>query len=111
MSKLFIRFFLDINSSFLYNKEHGVISKNIKNMFLPITTGSISSPMGLGSDSLPVKINLNGVPTYLADSMQFLLEYGNRFCKNGVWYIMPSFRGEQEDERHLSQFYHSEVVK
>ena len=83
--------------------------KNIKNMFLPITTGSISSPMGLGSDSLPVKINLNGVSTYLADSMQFLLEYGNRFCKNGVWYIMPSFRGEQEDERHLSQFYHSEA--
>ena len=28
MSKLFIRFFLDINSFFLYNKEHGVISKN-----------------------------------------------------------------------------------
>ena len=43
-----------------------------------LITGSISSPMGLGSDSLPVKINLNGVSTYLADSMQFLLDYGNR---------------------------------
>lgn len=83
--------------------------KNIKTMHLPITTGSISSPMGLGSDSLPVKINLCGCDTYLADSMQFLLEYGCRFFEDGVWYIMPSFRGEKEDERHLSQFYHSEA--
>ena len=32
-----------------------------------------------------------------------------RFFENGVWYIMPSFRGESEDKRHLSQFYHSEA--
>ncbi|HFX3783862.1 TPA: asparagine synthetase A [Enterococcus faecium] len=75
---------------------------------LPITTGSISSPMGLGSDSLPVKINLQGQDTYLADSMQFLLEYALRFSNNGVFYVMPSFRGEDADERHLSQFYHAE---
>lgn len=31
------------------------------------------------------------------------------FLRNGAWYIMPSFRGEDEDERHLSQFYHSEA--
>lgn len=85
------------------------IDKNIKTMHLPITTGSISSPMGLGSDSKPVRIKLGGCDTYLADSMQFALEYGCRFFKNGVWYIMPSFRGEGEDERHLSQFYHSEA--
>ena len=85
------------------------IKKNIKTMHLPITTGSISSPMGLGSDSKPVKIKLGGCDTYLADSMQFALEYGCRFFKDGVWYIMPSFRGEGEDKRHLSQFYHSEA--
>ena len=34
-------------------------TKNIKTMHLPITTGSISSPMGLGSDSLPVKVNFS----------------------------------------------------
>lgn len=85
------------------------IDKNIKTMHLPITTGSISSPMGLGSDSKPVKIKLGGCDTYLADSMQFALEYGCRFFKDGVWYIMPSFRGEGEDKRHLSQFYHSEA--
>ncbi len=68
-------------------------------MHLPITTGSISSPMGLGSDSIPVKIQLGGRDTYLADSMQFALEYGCRFFENGVWYIMPSFRGESEDKK------------
>lgn len=83
--------------------------KNIKTLHMPITTGSISSPMGLGSDSLPVKIKLHNIDTYLADSMQFSLEYATRLFKNGAYYIMPSFRGEKEDERHLSQFYHSEV--
>ena len=82
---------------------------NISTIHLPITTGSISSPMGRGSDSLPVKINLEGVETYLADSMQFLLEYGCRLTDKGTYYIMPSFRGEKADERHLCQFYHSEA--
>lgn len=86
-----------------YNK------KNFSLAALPITTNSISSPMGLGSDSLPVKIDLLGQETYLADSMQFLLEYTLRFNNNGVYYVMPSFRGEESDERHLNQFYHSEV--
>ena len=75
---------------------------------LPITTNSISSPMGLGSDSLPVEIDLFSEKTFLADSMQFLLEYGLRFKGKGAFYIMPTFRGEALDERHLNQFYHSE---
>ena len=75
----------------------------------PVTTGAISSPMGLGSDSLPVQINLDGHQTYLADSMQFLLEYGCRFFDTGCWYIMPTFRGEDIDKRHLKQFFHSEA--
>ena len=84
-------------------------NKGIITMHLPVTTGSISSPMGKGSDSLPVKVNLNGVNTYLADSMQFLLEYGCRLSDKGCYYVMPSFRGEKADERHLCQFYHSEA--
>lgn len=83
--------------------------KGIITMHLPVTTGSISSPMGRGSDSLPVKVNLEGIDTYLADSMQFLLEYGCRLNEKGVYYVMPSFRGEKADERHLCQFYHSET--
>jgi len=81
----------------------------LKNIHLPVTTGSISSPMGLGSDSIPVKVNIGGVETYLADSMQFLLEYGCRLNNEGCYYIMPSFRGEEADERHLCQFFHSEA--
>jgi aspartyl/asparaginyl-tRNA synthetase len=83
--------------------------RDISAIHLPVTTGSISSPMGRGSDSTPVKINLEGVETYLADSMQFLLEYGCRLTDKGCYYIMPSFRGEKADERHLCQFYHSEA--
>lgn len=83
--------------------------KGIITMHFPVTTGSISSPMGRGSDSMPIKVLINGVETYLADSMQFLLEYGCRLNKAGVYYIMPSFRGEQADERHLCQFFHSEA--
>lgn len=40
--------------------------------------------------------------------MQFLLEYSLRFENSGVFYLMPTFRGEDTDERHLSQFYHAE---
>lgn len=83
--------------------------KKIITLHLPVTTGSISSPMGRGSDSKPVKIELEGVETYLADSMQFLLEYGCRLADDGCYYVMPSFRGEKADERHLCQFYHSEA--
>jgi asparaginyl-tRNA synthetase len=78
-------------------------------MLLPITTGSVSSPMGLGSDSSPVEIDLFGERTYLADSMQFMLEYGIRFEGRTTYYVMPSFRGEEPDETHLSQFFHSEA--
>jgi asparaginyl-tRNA synthetase len=78
-------------------------------VLMPITTASISSPMGLGSDSLPVEIDLFGVKTYLADSMQFMLEFGCRLHEPGVYYIMPCFRGEKTDQYHLPQFYHVEA--
>lgn len=76
----------------------------------PLTTDTISSPMGLGSDSEPVSVNLLGQDIYLADSMQFVLEYFIRFQENlpGTYYISPSFRGEDPDATHLNQFYHVE---
>lgn len=83
--------------------------RGLRSVFLPVTTGSISSPMGAGSDSLPVRITLGNQEVYLADSMQFLLEFALRLTGQGVYYIMPSFRGEQVDSCHLCQFYHSEV--
>ena len=83
--------------------------RNARYLHLPITTGSISSPMGRGSDSSPVMVDLEGVPTYLADSMQFMLEFGCRLAPQGSYYLMPSFRGEPADETHLCQFFHSEA--
>lgn len=76
---------------------------------LPITTGAISSPMGLGSDSSPVRVEIQGIQTYLADSQQFALELMCRLSGTGAYYVMPSFRGEANDERHLGQFLHSEA--
>lgn len=93
-----------VHSSWNFYRERG-----LRTASLPITTGSVTSPMGLGSDSLPVKVTLEGVETYLADSMQFHLEYLLRYLPEGVHYIMPSFRGENADSRHLCQFYHSEA--
>ncbi|MDX2852630.1 amino acid--tRNA ligase-related protein [Actinacidiphila glaucinigra] len=84
-------------------------ARGVKSLHLPVTTNSISSPMGLGSDSLPVEIDLFGQRTFLADSMQFMLEYGCRLAPDGAWYLMPSFRGEDCDESHLNQFFHSEA--
>ncbi|KAJ7992125.1 hypothetical protein DPEC_G00275300 [Dallia pectoralis] len=76
----------------------------------PLTTDTISSPMGLGSDSEPVSVNMLGQDVYLADSMQFVLEYFLRFQENlpGTYYVSPSFRGEDPDATHLNQFYHVE---
>ena len=84
-------------------------SKNIKPYLFPISTGSISSPMGKGSDSLPVQIKLKGNNVYLADSMQFSLEIATRLSGNGAYYIMPTFRGEEIDSRHLNEFFHAEA--
>lgn len=84
-------------------------TENIAPTIFPITTGSVSSPFGLGSDSLPVKIKIKNNDIYLADSMQFSLEIASRLNTNGAYYIMPSFRGEDMDARHLNEFVHSEV--
>jgi L-asparaginase / beta-aspartyl-peptidase len=81
-----------------------------KYALVPLTTDCISSPMGLGSDSVPARILLHGGETFLADSMQFSLEYMPRVvegCK-GFYYLSPSFRGEDHDSSRLNQFYHLE---
>jgi len=103
------RLLTHLQSEFNYATTMFYRKKGFRFIELPITTGSISSPMGLGSDSIPVKVNIGGIDTYLADSMQFFLEYACRINKEGSYYIAPSFRGELTDKRHLSQFYHSEA--
>ena len=83
--------------------------QGLKNLYLPVTTRTITCPTALGSDSEPVPVTVAGVRTYLADSMQFALEYGCRLAPGGCYTIMPSFRGEKPDETHLGQFTHSEA--
>lgn len=57
-----------------FNKVH-----RYSYVMTPISTNTISSPMGLGSDSEPVAIELYDQHVYLADSMQFTLEYFLRY--------------------------------
>ncbi len=83
--------------------------EGIEPTVFPITTGSVSSPMGLGSDSSPVAVEIKNHKVFLADSMQFSLEIGARLNKKGSYYVMPTFRGENTDSRHLNEFVHSEV--
>lgn len=84
-------------------------SENCGYLPVPVTTTSISSPMGAGSDSRPVSATIGGNEVYLADSLQFLLELGMRIAGGPVWYVSTSFRGEDVDATHLSEFAHSEV--
>ncbi|PCG93817.1 Aminoacyl-tRNA synthetase, class II (D/K/N) [Penicillium occitanis (nom. inval.)] len=92
-------------STDFFHKSHGY-----QYCLVPSTTDAVSSPMGLGSDSLPVSVSLLGQPTYLADSMQFALEYFLRIRDPvpGVYYVSTSFRGEDHDARHVNQFHHVE---
>lgn len=83
--------------------------RGIRPAVLPVTTGAATSPMGHGSDSLPVEVEVLGRRAYLADSMQFHLEYALRMGHAGVYYVMPCFRGEDPDATHLNEFFHSEA--
>jgi asparaginyl-tRNA synthetase len=84
-----------------YWRERGLMHAPV-----PLTTGSISSPMGMGSDSAPLSVDVAGQRTYLADSQQFALEALCRLSARGCWYVMESFRAEPNDPRHLGQFLH-----
>lgn len=105
------------NLVFLYSKINEEIYKwmfknNIFVINLPITTQSISSPMGFGSDSLPYKVfeKDTNFEFYLADSMQFYLELLLRVQNvDKIGYIANTFRGEKINARHLHQFNHFEI--
>lgn len=109
MTSEWYRGLVELQHSFTVATLHFWQERGAKWAHAPVTTGSISSPMGLGSDSSPVEVDLHGVPTFLADSMQFALEYLCRLSEPGAYYLMPSFRGEAADATHLCQFQHSEA--
>lgn len=84
-------------------------SQGLKHLWLPLTTRTVTCPTALGSDTEAVKVDVGGVDTYLADSMQFALEYGCRLAPGGCYSVLPTFRGETPDATHLNQFTHSEA--
>ena len=78
----------------IFEATHDFYKKeSISPMMLPITTGAISSPMGKGSDSVPVQVTIKGQKVYLADSMQFSLEIGTRLSDKGAYKRRPSSFG------------------
>ena len=83
--------------------------RGLRAIHVPLTTRTVTCPTGLGSDSEPVSVSVNGVQTYLSDSAQFLLEYGCRVASLGCYCLLPSFRAEKPDASHLNQFVHSEA--
>ena len=69
----------------------------------------VSSPIGKGSDSLPMPIKFGNKDAYLVDSAQFGMEPLVQKRFKLVYCYLPSFRGEDPDDRHLNQFYHCEA--
>lgn len=69
----------------------------------------VSSPMAKGSDSLPLAIHFGRKKTFLVDSAQFGMEPLVQKKFRIVYCYLPSFRGEEPDERHLNQFFHCEA--
>src|SRR5258708_36502609 len=69
----------------------------------------VSSPMGKGSDSLPIPFKFGKEFVYLVDSAQFGMEPLVQKGFELVYCYLPSFRGEDPDDQHLNQFYHCEA--
>lgn len=84
-------------------------SKGAPRVDLYMVTGSVSSPMGKGSDSEPWPIRMGEIDTHLVDSAQFGMEPLVQKSFNMVYCYLPSFRGEDPDHHHLNQFYHCEA--
>lgn len=102
--ELFFIHSLVITASYEFFNQNNFVHTNV-----PLTTSSASSPTSPGSDSAPVKAIINGEEILLTDSAQFYLEYACRSCKRDCYYIGHSFRDEEPDVRHLSQFSHVEA--
>ena len=101
---LLLRHYIKFTSDYYFG-----INLGAKNIDLFMTTPSVSSPMGPGSDSDPIKIKFGKYKTFLIDSSQFGFEplLLNNFDK--VYCYLPSMRGENPDARHLNQFFHCEL--
>lgn len=80
-----------------------------KNVDLFMITPSISSPMGLGSNSEAIPIKFGNLDSFLVDSSQFGFEPILLNNIDKVYCYLPSLRGEKPDKRHLNQFFNCEA--
>lgn len=83
--------------------------RNAPKVDLFLISKGVSSPMGKGSDSLPIPMQLGKEQVFLTDSAQFGMEPLVQNAFRMVYCYLPSFRGENPDMRHLNQFYHCEA--
>lgn len=89
--------------------DHYFQSLQAPRVDLYMVTGSVSSPMGKGSDSEPWPVTMGTIDTHLVDSAQFGMEPLVQKNLDMVYCYLPSFRGETPDNTHLNQFYHCEA--
>jgi len=99
-----LRHYIKAVSDFYFSSILGA-----KNVDLFMMTNSVSSPIGPGSDSEPIRIKFGKLYTYLVDSSQFGFEPLLSEKMNKVYCYLPSMRGENPDNRHLNQFFHCEM--
>lgn len=101
---LILRHYIKFTSDYYFGLKLGA-----KNIDLFMMTPSVSSPVGPGSDSEPIKIKVGKLETFLVDSSQFGFEplLLDNFDK--VYCYLPSMRSENPDSRHLNQFFHCEA--
>lgn len=82
---------------------------NAPKVDLSLITKAVSSPLGRGSDSLPISFRFGDKKAYLGDSAQFGMEPLVLNSFEMAYCYLPSFRGENSDSSHLNQFYHCEA--
>jgi len=101
---IILRHYIKVVSDYYFS-----VQQNAKNIDLFMLTPSVSSPMGLGSDSEAIPIQFGKCTSNLVDSSQFGFE---PLLINGIdrlYCYLPSMRGETPDKRHLNQFFHCEA--
>ena len=85
------------------------IEQKAKNIDLFMVTSSISSPTAPGSNSEAIPLKFGELDAFLVDSSQFGFEPLLLNDLEKVYCYLPSMRGEDCNERHLSQFFHCEA--
>lgn len=103
---------LRIRDNLFYSLQQYFRKRNYREVHIPVLTRSISSPGALNgkipSDVDPFCVDYFGREMFLSQSSQLYLEALIKIFPK-VFTIMPSFRNEKSDHRHLNEFWHVEI--